>query len=240
MGRNPLPQCKRFFTSFAAWVLFFLAPDLLRLYPHPYTAALADGCAWAGDKAKQGLASLTFLFAVAAACQLTLNAYRWITDASAPAPAPAPPTPAALEEGLTVLEVEVGPAPSHALPSPSSGTTTSSNAISGAHATTGGLILIVLLSTLFFVWQFFFVHRNEIISPARPVLENVGAAALWILRGWEVVFVAGMVAAAVGWVRKKRAAALEAEPTNVLFEGGLTEEEETPAPAEKVYAEEKA
>ncbi|KAJ6543806.1 hypothetical protein B0H10DRAFT_2134052 [Mycena sp. CBHHK59/15] len=227
MGRYPLFPGTLLLTYFTSFFIFLLAPGVLRRYPHPYTFALANACAWAGDKIQQGLTSLTFFIAFAATCHLSISAYRWITGTSAPTTASAPtPTPVELEDGLAVLEAEVGPAPPAASPSPASG-------ISEA-------LILLLCSASAFVWLLLFVHHG-IVSRQNSVLKNIGAVALWILRGWEVVFFYGLFTALVAYVQKKRrSAAREAEPTEVPFEGWVLEEQDTPAPPEKAYTEEKA
>jgi len=93
-----------------------------------------------------------------------------------------------------------------------------------------------------FVWLLLFVHHG-IFSRQNSVLKNIGALALWILRCWEVVFFYGLFAALVAYVQNKRrsaAAAREAEPTEVPFEGWVLEEQDTPAPPKKAYTEETA
>ncbi|KAJ7223653.1 hypothetical protein C8J57DRAFT_1391708 [Mycena rebaudengoi] len=145
--------------------------------------------------------------------------------------------PVELEDGLTVPEAEVRAASPAASPSPASG-------ISEAHAWTGTLLILILFlfSASAFVWLLLFVHHG-IVSRQNSVLNNLGALALWILRGWEVVFFYGLFAALVAHVQKKRraaAAAREAERTEVPFEGWMLDEQDTPAPPEKAYTEETA
>ncbi|KAJ6550515.1 hypothetical protein B0H10DRAFT_2242683 [Mycena sp. CBHHK59/15] len=178
VGCYPHFPGKLFLIYFTSFFLFHLAPGVLRRYPHPYTFALANACAWA------------------------------------------------------VLEAEVGPAPPAASPSPASG-------ISEAHAWTGTLLNLLLCSASAFVWLLLFVHHG-IVSRQNSVLKNIGAVALWILHGWEVVFFYGLFTALVAYVQKKRrSAAREAEPTEVPFEGWVLEEQDTPAPPEKAYTGEK-
>ncbi|KAJ7870770.1 hypothetical protein B0H14DRAFT_236563 [Mycena olivaceomarginata] len=62
--------------------LFFLAPTILRLYPAlPYSAPLAEGFEWAGDKITQGLSSLLLLICMLLACSLVTAPYRWLIGA---------------------------------------------------------------------------------------------------------------------------------------------------------------
>ncbi|KAJ7859757.1 hypothetical protein B0H13DRAFT_2570196 [Mycena leptocephala] len=186
-----------FLTYFTSIFIFQLAPGILRRYPHPYTFALANASAWAGDKIQQGLTSLTFFIAFATACYLSVSAYR----------------------------------------NPASG-------ISEAHTWTGTLLIFFffLFSASSFVCLLLFVHPG-VVSRQNSVLKNIGALALWILRGWEVAFFYGLFAALVAYVQVKRrsaAAAREAEPTEVLSEGWMLEEQDNPAPPEKAYTEKTA
>ncbi|KAJ7268942.1 hypothetical protein C8J57DRAFT_1716977 [Mycena rebaudengoi] len=229
MDRYPLFPNTLFLTYFTSVFIFHLAPGVLRRYPHPYTFALANASAWAGDKIQQGLTSLTFFIAFATACHLSVSAYLWIAGTSAPTTA-STPTSVELEDGLAVLEAEVEAAPPAASPSLASG-------ISEAHAWTRTLLMLMLFlfSASVFVLLLLFVHHG-IVSRQNSVLNNIGALAVWILRGWEVVFFYGLFAALVAYVQKKRrsaAATREAERTEVPFEGWMLEEQDTPAPPER-------
>jgi hypothetical protein len=239
MSRYHLFPNTLFLTYFTSIFIFQLAPGVLRCYPHPYTFALANASAWAGDKIQQGLTSLTFFIAFATACYLSVSAYRWIAGTSAPTTASAPtPTSVELEDGLAVLEAEGGPAPPAASP-----TSNPASGISEAHTWTGTLLIVFffLFSASSFVCLLLFVHPG-VVSRQNSVLKNIGALALWILRGWEVAFFYGLFAALVAYVQVKRrsaAAAREAEPTEVPSEGWVLEEH-TPAPPEKAYTEKTA
>jgi hypothetical protein len=107
-----------------------------------------------------------------------------------------------------------------------------------APAITCGKILLLFISAAFFDWQFF---TTGVISLEQLPLENVAAAALCVLRGWEVVFVFGVVAMAVAWQKQQRQVELDMAPTEVLLEGTLPDEEqlETPVKEENELSERK-
>jgi hypothetical protein len=95
--------------------------------------------------------------------------------------------------------------------------------------------------TSFVVGNIFF---KDVVSLDHPVLENLAAAALYILRGFEVMFAAILVLMFVVWHKKKRSdtAATELEvavgapaaPVEVLFDDGVVDEKDL------LKAEEKA
>jgi hypothetical protein len=221
---------------YMASFLFFLAPTILRLYPAlPYSAPLADGFEWAGDKITQGLSSLLLLICMLLACSLISAPYRWLIGAHVPTPTPAPaatptPTPAQLEEGIV--------APEDASPA---ALTTSS-----ASATCGTLFLFVV-SAAFIAWDLLFRVRARVLAPAHSALENTGAVLLYFLRGWEVVFAFAVFSLAVGWAwancgsgsgegAVRLADADSGAPTEVLFDSTQVEEE-LKTPLEKGQAE---
>jgi hypothetical protein len=216
--------------------LFFLAPTILRLYPAlPYSAPLADGFEWAGDKIAQGLSSLLLLSSMLLVCFLASAAYRWLIGTHVPIPTPAPaatptPTPAQLEEGIVVPEYA----------SPAALTTS----LASATCTT---LLWLVGSAAYIAWDLLFRMRTPVLDPAHSVLENTGAALLYFLRGWEVVFVLALFALAVRWVWANcgsgsgegavRLADVDSRaPTEVLFDGTQVEEE-FKTPLEKGQAE---
>jgi hypothetical protein len=234
MRRNPLTVRRRYVVIFCAFFLFFLAPEYLKSYPQ--TATLADAFTWASERFMQGIASLAFFFAICASCLLACNAYRWVTGAPAAETVPAP-TPAALEDGtatqlhdLAVLEAEVAGAE----PPLSSSSAKSDDAT--WHTTIGGNVMMLVLSSVIFGYEFL---THEVVSLDKPLMENVGATLLYILRGWEVLFVGFVLFMAGAWIAKSRsaAAATPLPPDEVLFEGTLPDEEEEDAPAAKEYVE---
>ncbi|KAJ7615243.1 hypothetical protein DFH06DRAFT_1307302 [Mycena polygramma] len=221
---------------FTVVFVFFLAPEVMRSYPQ--TVALAGVFSWAGDKFLEGLASGAFLVAVCMACSLTGDAYRWLTGAHTEE---STPTPAQLEAGtasrdlheLEVLEAEVaGTAPP--------AVSTSSADKEKVKLTTGRKIWTLLTSSVVFGYQFF---QQGVVSPETPLLDNVCATLLYILRGWEVIFVGFLLLMLGAYITKSRsrsaAAAEAAAPAEVLFEGTLPEEEETPVVKDDVAGTEK-
>jgi hypothetical protein len=224
---------RRYLIILCAFFLFFFAPEYLKSYPQ--TAALADAFTWASERFMQGIASLAFFFAVCAAGLLVYDAYRWVTGAPAAETVPAP-TPAELEDGtatqlhdLAVLEAEVAGAE----PPPSPSSAKSDDAT--WHTTTAGNVMMLVLHSVVFGYEFF---MHEVVSLDKPLMENVGATLLYILRGWEVLFVGFVLFVASAWIAKSpsAAAAVPLPPDEVLFEGTLLDEEED-APAAKEYAE---
>ncbi|KAJ6568925.1 hypothetical protein B0H19DRAFT_1134239 [Mycena capillaripes] len=217
MGRNPYTSRKRNVVFFLAALLFLLAPDVLRSYPQ--TVAMGDAFSWAGNKFMQGLASGAFFFAVCFACWLVSDAYRWLTGASAETSSTPSPTHAELEDGtvspmheLEVLEAEVAGAQPPIVPKSTSAFT----------PTTGGKLTALLVCGIFFE---FYIYG--VVSREKPLMENVSAALLYILRGWEVIFFAFVVLLLGAWVVKSRSAAAAAAtpPVELLFEGILPEDE---------------
>jgi len=209
-------------------LLFFLAPEALRF--HPYTAPLADVVAWLGDRVVQGITAVAFFFAIYAGTSIACDAWRWIsgvstdTPTTSPHPTPTPTvSPTELEEGTAIPAVApeaqensaAASAPAPAAPSPAT-----------PQATLCGKLLLLILSSAFFAWDLLSRH---IVSSEKPLLNNTADTLLYMLRGWEVVFLMVAVSVSVSWARIKFAARATAraaaEPVEVLFEGTLPEEE---------------
>jgi hypothetical protein len=223
---------RRTIICFTVVLLYHIAPDLLR--HSPYTAPLADAVEWLGDRIMQGYASAAFFLAVCAACSLVYDAYQWLTGRSAEAtPAPAP-TPAELEEGaathayrLAVLEAEVA----GTLPPPPPPPTSTLSTSAAAQATPGRKILLLVGSTAFFAWG---LSADGVVSLEKPLLENFGAVAVYLLRGWEVVFLSVLVGMGVAWRQRQVREAADAPPAEVLFDD---EDEDLETPVEKEFSE---
>ncbi|KAJ6472543.1 hypothetical protein C8R45DRAFT_1013294 [Mycena sanguinolenta] len=203
--------------------LFFLSPSILRLYPGPYTTPLADAVGWLADRIMQGVASFAFLFALTFGAIIACKFYQWLTSAAAPAPSS--PSPTELEEGTattlaTAVEPDADGTPA-AAPAPAS----------WSHSPTLASVIIgFLLSSGYVAWDVFFT--NGLISSSKSVLENVGDVLLYLLRGWEVIFVSVLVGCVVVRVlRTAQWAVVETETQTaapeVLFEGTLPEEDES-------------
>ncbi|KAJ7839001.1 hypothetical protein B0H14DRAFT_2788007 [Mycena olivaceomarginata] len=196
MGQNPLMPRRRTISLLHSRPPLYIAPDLLR--HSPYTAPLADAVEWLGDRIIQGYASAAFFLA--------------------PTPAPAP-TPAELEEGaathayrLAVLEAEVA----GTLPPPPPPLTSTLSTSAAAQATPGRKILLLVGSTAFFAWG---LSADGVVSLEKPLLENFGATAVYLLRGWEVVFLSVLVGMGVAWRQRQ------------------FEDEDLETPAEKEFSE---
>ncbi|KAJ7046171.1 hypothetical protein C8F04DRAFT_1063538 [Mycena alexandri] len=195
---------------------------VLKLFPH--TDAVVEASTWVAEMVIQGLASFSLFIAVAMACSLASDAYRWLTGATAEPT----PTPAQLEDGTTatslhdlaILEAEVAGAEP---PAPDSSSSTTE---SDTQRTTAGDIIALIGGSAFFAYEF---AQREVVSLDKPWLENVGAGLLFILRGFEVIFGLALLLMFGAWVTRSRSGAstatVLAAPVEVLFEGTLPEEE---------------
>lgn len=216
MARNPLLR-QRTLVAAAALILFFHAPDFLKVYPQ--TVVLADAFTWVGDRLMEALATASFFIAISSACSLASDTYRWL--ACAPAPIP---TPAALESGtsgvhpgrlhaLAVLEAEVaGVEPP---PPPSASTLMSrANWLFKAFAIFQTTVIFALV---------FSARENLTLDFCLPGADTLGKALLFLLRGGVVIFVALVVYVFGVWLVQRRASV----PTRVevLFDEAGPEEE---------------
>ncbi|KAJ6505387.1 hypothetical protein C8R45DRAFT_1209155 [Mycena sanguinolenta] len=206
-------------TFLIAEFLFIFSPTILRRYPGPYTTPLADVLAWLVDKFMQGLGSLSFSIALFLGSSLANDAYRGLTGAAAPAPGS--PSPMELEEGAAT--------PPEAQPTAEVTPTAAPVPVSSNKTLVAGKILGVLFFSAC-VPFFLFLFTNGLISSSKPLMENVGALLLYLLRGWEVLFVFGLLGFVVvrvllylGVVPSAVAQTRTAAP-EVLFEGTLPEE----------------
>ncbi|KAJ7746008.1 hypothetical protein B0H16DRAFT_967172 [Mycena metata] len=210
---------KRPLTIFLVFFCVFVAPDVLKLFPH--TDALVDTSTWVQDLMTQGLASSTLFIAVAMACSLVRDAYRWLTGT------PTTPTPAQLEDGtvatkpsheLAVLEVGVVCAE----PPAASDTSTAETDSTQTQTTTRSKIIGLVFGSLFFANE---VARHGIVSRELPWWENLGVVLLFILRGFGVIFCLALLMFGV-WVTRRVTPATAAAPVEVLFERTLPEEQQ--------------
>jgi hypothetical protein len=101
-----------------------------------------------------------------------------------------------------------------------------------AKVTLTSKFLSFVSSTFWFVWNIFF---RDVVSLDHPVLKNLAAAVLYILRGFEVLFAAFFILMFVAWLRKKRsggaaepevAVGAPAAPVEVLFDDGVVDEKD--------------
>ncbi|KAJ7449460.1 hypothetical protein B0H11DRAFT_1928612 [Mycena galericulata] len=222
-------------------VLYPLTPSILETYPQ--AGAFVVPIVWITEKSIQGVAVACLIGAFVPLYMLLHDAYGWLTGRATAAStnASATPTPADLENGsaprladLATLEAE---AAAGVPPAPEVPSRVRRN-------------LYWALSSVSFISSFFiylFISRN-VVSPDKPLLENVGATGLFILGGLEVDFVFLLLGAVVGYcVRRGRRAATTAPvlPTagsattaEVVFDkaASVTEEEKE---YKDVVAEEK-
>jgi hypothetical protein len=206
---------------------FLLTPVLLeRYYPDsPAAAMAAAACVWVTDTFARGFSALCLCMALAMFSMLLSDARQWLTR-------PRGASPIALEDGTAVP------------PTP-----TTANAETDASAEAPAIAVKATLASKLFSFvscTYFFVRNifiNDVVSLDRPVLENLADAALYILRGFEVLFAAFLVLVFVAWLKKNRsdgaaepevAVGAPAAPVEVLFDDGMVDEKDL------LKAEEKA
>jgi hypothetical protein len=78
------------------------------------------------------------------------------------------------------------------------------------------------------------LSADGVVSLEKPLLENFGATAVYLLRGWEVVFLSVLVGMGVAWRQRQVREAADAPPAEVLFED---EDEDLETPVEKEFSE---
>jgi hypothetical protein len=167
-----------------------LTPVLLeRYYPDSVAAAVtAAACIWVTDTLTRGLTALCFCVSIAVFSML-LSAVRQCLTRVCGA------SPIALEDGTAVP------------PTP-----TTANTETDAEApTVGESAFVFSLGPC----TYFFAHNafgNDVVSHDRPVLENLAAAALYVLHGFEVLVAAFLVLMFVVWLKKEHSDAAVAEP----------------------------
>ncbi|KAJ7160534.1 hypothetical protein C8R43DRAFT_340973 [Mycena crocata] len=132
-------------------------------------------------------------------CSLLSDLHKRLTGAP-PSDADPTPTPAELEAGaatrlhdLAVLEAEVAGVDPPAAPT---------SAVVKLSALSK--VASLMTSTISSLFIFF---KSDTVSLDKPLLENAGAALLYILRGLEVLFVAMLFLGFVAWSRKRRSQA---------------------------------
>ncbi|KAJ7884662.1 hypothetical protein B0H13DRAFT_2045627 [Mycena leptocephala] len=208
----------RFDIAFLGFLSFLLVPMLLmRYYPDSAEVAMAVAAwIWVIDTYTSGVTAFCLCIAIAMSSMLVCDSLQWLTR-------PRGASPIALEDGTAVP-----PTPTTA--------NTETDAATPAMSVKAALILklICFIScTSFVVGNIFF---KDVVSLDRPVLENLAPAALYILRGFEVMFAAILVLMFVVWHKKRRsdAAATELEaavgapatPVEVLFDDGVVDEKD--------------
>ncbi|KAJ7115285.1 hypothetical protein C8R44DRAFT_855319 [Mycena epipterygia] len=212
-------QRKSFVFIFVGTFLLFLAPTVLESYPQ--TAALASALTWVGNKVSQGVTTFIFLIAVCMLSSLVGDFRAWLTSTAAPIT----PTPAELEDGTATPPSEL-PVPDAAAAAAAAAAATPTEPAANAKPSTLRAILTLICSGVYFAFDFF---QRDIVSLDKPLLENVGAALLFLLRGFEIIFVMFLVLVvgarlAMGSRSARRAAVAEAAaaaaPPTVLFDEG--------------------
>ncbi|KAJ7474011.1 hypothetical protein FB451DRAFT_1247625 [Mycena latifolia] len=208
---------KVFFITFFISLFLHFIPHVLERYPQ--TAALAVAITWFKDKCTQGAAVLLLLIAGLLVGSLVSDAYKWLTGAQAIA---LPATPAELEDGTATPLPEAEVAVADAEP-PADQT----------KAGVAGRIVSAVGCALFFASQFL---KSSVVSLEKPLLANVAATMLYLLRGVEVIFVAFLMLLFVACIKTSRAAqaaAAPASPPTVLFDDGAPTAAEVAAAVEE-------
>ncbi|KAJ7726558.1 hypothetical protein DFH07DRAFT_970443 [Mycena maculata] len=214
---------RRAFLFFSLIMLFFFSPLILSACPQ--TAPLAPAFRWATDKAQEGLIVACLIFTLYFIHSLFVNLRTWL----ARAPPAAPATPTDLESGTAAATlIDVVPA-APAVP----------EADVPAKSPVAGKIAVLLLNA-YAVAQYFYL--NSIVSPSAPLLQNIGAALAFVLRGLEVLFVAVLLLAFVAWLKRPTPAALPTGPieVSVVVEETVVSDADVPVSKEERVGQEKA
>ncbi|KAF8207485.1 hypothetical protein K438DRAFT_1962409 [Mycena galopus ATCC 62051] len=171
---------------FAA-AFFIVLPALIERY-YPAAAPVAAVITWVGDKGALGFTAIMFTMAICMFSSLMHDAYGLISRVFNRRTT----GPIALEEGVAV------PAP--AAPVTDAVTEEATTAPAPAKSQPGVLSkLFSLSSAIYFMWSQ--IHTKDIISLQRPFLDNVSAALVHLLRGFEVLFAFFMVLVLVAAVK---------------------------------------
>jgi len=177
---------------------------------YPDVASVAAAFVWVMDTASLGFTAATFCMALIMLCVFVNDAHKWLTSARTRSA-----SPVALEDGTAVPAPAPTPTPDVEEP---------------AHLTLTSKLIYFTTSSYFFSRQ---ILANDVVSSERPLLENLGSALLYILRGLEVLFAVYLVLVFVAWLKKRPGAAAPevgaaqtpAPPVEVLFEAVDVEDE---------------
>ncbi|KAK7007932.1 hypothetical protein R3P38DRAFT_3026722 [Favolaschia claudopus] len=192
-----LTQLKYYFLFFLTLTSLYLAPILIEAY-YPPLKPLGDACQWLTDAFDHGFFALCTVMAVTMLSMLVNDARLFLARVFTRRTATGP---VALEDG-----VAVPPSPLPAAAPDAAATedpATPAPAVQ-VKATIHGKIFS-LLSTTYFAYRQ--IAREHLVALDRPVLENVGGVALYLLRGFEVLFALFLGLMFVGWMKGRRAAA---------------------------------
>ncbi|KAK7065037.1 hypothetical protein R3P38DRAFT_64876 [Favolaschia claudopus] len=199
-----LTQLKYYFLFFLTLTSLYLAPILIEAY-YPPLKPLGDACQWLTDAFDRGFFALCTVMAVTMLSMLVNDARLFLARVFTRRTATGP---VALEDGVAVppSPLPAADAPvieDPAAPAPAPGVQ--------VKATIHGKIFSLLSTTWFAYRQ---IAREHLVSLDRPVLENVADVALYLLRGFEVLFALFLGLMFVGYMRgKSAAAAAEGEAT---------------------------
>ncbi|KAJ7115286.1 hypothetical protein C8R44DRAFT_794385 [Mycena epipterygia] len=187
------------------------SPRVLESYPQVLAVALA--IIWVGEKVCAGGAAFALIM-LGFYLHLALRyARQRLTGAGR-----TPPTPADPEVGTaTTVPESVAPEADTALiPSPEKISPTTA-------------IALTVPVTGSFLFYFVRVVQADLVSLEKPLLDNIGAVLLYVLRGLGIDFAIVLVVLFGVWItkgwRSRRRAAAAAAPHTVLFDEGKVAEE---------------
>ncbi|KAF8146250.1 hypothetical protein K438DRAFT_2095526, partial [Mycena galopus ATCC 62051] len=154
---------------------------------------------WLLDKLIHGSTSSTaFLLILFAAFLLICDVYKCLSGTSTPSPVPMASSP-------RLMVGEAAGIGGYHLPSPPSPPSSPLPL-----AMPSAKIFLLLTSLTFLAWQLF---THNVVSLDKPFLENLSGMLSYILRGWAVVALLGLLGFIVRWLHSRSTAA----PVEVLF-----------------------
>ncbi|KAF8207459.1 hypothetical protein K438DRAFT_1815008 [Mycena galopus ATCC 62051] len=181
--------------AFAA-VFFILLPALIERY-YPAAAPVATVITWVGDKGALGFTAIMFTTALFLLSSLVCD-----TQASISRVFNRRTTgPIALEEGVAMSVPAAAPAPAANIAAEDTAAASANSRIpKNSQPSVISKLFSLLCATYFISSQFL---TRDIVSLQRPSLDNVGAALLHLLRGFEVLFAIFLVLVLVAGVKKQ-------------------------------------
>ncbi|KAF7367789.1 hypothetical protein MSAN_00843100 [Mycena sanguinolenta] len=219
---NQVKLCFRAYCIFCMVVAFsYLPPVLIEEY-YPAAAPVAAVFVWITDTGSHALAAVMSCLALAMLGLLMKDAYKGLARALSTNPT----GPIALEDGTAV--------PTATGSTPNAGVETPQRTQLPLTATRKLLLLFIFSS---FCTQQFFL--SGVVSVNRPLLQNIGAALMFILRGFQVLqllYPAFMIVVAITMIKKRRAERAAAQAGNAQVPGVDVGDEKAVDVEEKIEA----
>ncbi|KAJ6505530.1 hypothetical protein C8R45DRAFT_972979 [Mycena sanguinolenta] len=187
-------QVKLYFRTyfiFCMVVAFSYLPPILIEAFYPAAAPVAAVFVWITDTGSRALAAVMFCLAIAMLGLLARDAYKGLFRALTTSST----GPIALEDG-TATPAATGPTPNAEVAIPQA---------TQLPLTAVRKFLLLFISTSFCAQQFLL---NDIVFADRPLLQNIGAAVMHILRGFQVLpllYCAFLIVIAINMMQKRRA-----------------------------------